>query len=173
MSAGVHAHAQSGRVTQRCHNSPDGKRGLRSANDGSVCGGFGGFEKSSYLGSWLGRRRLTFACSPKPGQWPCGRCRTCFGADGKASIERLCISLPYVETVNSKVIKGFVRVFRVSYVFFVFRTCFSCFGIPMFHVYMLRTFYVRFTYPYLAMVHTHELQSRDYLPCENLIPMMK
>ena len=26
--------------------------------------------------------------------------------------------------------------------------CFSCFGIPVFYVYMLWTFYVRFTYPY-------------------------
>ena len=41
--------------------------------------------------------------------------------DGKASIERLCISLPYVETLNSKVIKGFVPELRSCYVFFVFR----------------------------------------------------
>ena len=32
------------------------------------------------------------------------------------------------------------------------KSCFSCFGIPMFYVNMLWTFYVRFTYPYLAMV---------------------
>ena len=43
------------------------------------------------------------------------------GADGKASIERLSISLPYVETFNSKVIKGFVPELRSRYVFFVFR----------------------------------------------------
>ena len=30
--------------------------------------------------------------------------------------------------------------------------CFSCFGIPMFYLYILWTFYVRFTYPYLAML---------------------
>ena len=42
-------------------------------------------------------------------------------ADGKASIERLRISLPYVETFNSKVIKGFVPELRSRYVFFVFR----------------------------------------------------
>ena len=41
------------------------------------------------LSFWLGRRRLTFACSPKPGQWLCSRCRTWFGADGKVR----CISL--------------------------------------------------------------------------------
>ena len=47
---------------------------------------------------------------------------TCWrGSDEKASIERLCISLPYVETFNSKVIKGFVPELRSRYVFFVFR----------------------------------------------------
>ena len=43
------------------------------------------------------------------------------GADGKVIIERLCISLPYVEIFNSKVIKGFVPDLRSRYVFFVFR----------------------------------------------------
>ena len=72
------------------------------------------------LSSWLGRRRLTFASSPKPGQWPCGGCHTCWGgADEKASKERLCLS-PYVETFNSKVIKGFVPELRSRYVLFVF-----------------------------------------------------
>ena len=44
-----------------------------------------------------------------------------WGADGKASIERLCISLPYGETFNSKIIKGFVPELRSRSVFFVFR----------------------------------------------------
>ena len=63
------------------------------------------------------RRRLTFACSPRP----CGRYRTWFGADGRVVIQRLCFSLPHVEKpFNSKVIKSFVpelrsrKVFRVS-----------------------------------------------------------
>ena len=43
------------------------------------------------------------------------------GADEKVIMERLCISLPYVETFNSKVIKGFVPELRSRYVFFVFR----------------------------------------------------
>ena len=69
------------------------------------------------------------------------------GADGKASMERLCLS-PYVEKpFDSKVIKSFVPELRS-------RKCFSCFGIPRFYVYMLWTFYVRFTYPYLDMLHT-------------------
>ena len=47
---------------------------------------------------------MTFACS----SWPCGGCaRDGGGADGKVSIERLCLS-PYVEKpFNSKVIKKF------------------------------------------------------------------
>ena len=44
---------------------------------------------------------------------------------------------------NSKVIKRFVPELRS-------RKCFSCFGIPMFYVYMLWTFYVRFPYPYVT-----------------------
>ena len=47
---------------------------------------------------------------------------------------------PYVEKpLNSKVIKSFVPKLRS-------RKCFSYFGILMFYVYMLWTFYVRFTY---------------------------
>ena len=62
---------------------------------------------------------MTFASSP----WPCGGCHTCCGggADGKAIIERLCLS-PYVKKpFNSKVIKGFVLDLRSRYVFFMFR----------------------------------------------------
>ena len=63
------------------------------------------------------------------------------GADGKSSIKRLCLS-PYVEKpFNSKVINSFVPELRS-------RKWFSCFEIPMFSVYMLWTFYVRYTYPY-------------------------
>ena len=52
----------------------------------------------------------------------CGGCRTRWrGADDMAGIERMCISLPYVETFNSKVIKGFVPELRSRYVFFEFR----------------------------------------------------
>ena len=110
---------------------------------GSVRGGFWEIWKSQELSLAVRRRRVTFASS----QWPCGGCHTYWGGggDGKVSIEILCLS-PYVETFNSKVIKGFVPELRN-------RKCFSCFGIPMFYVYMLWIFYVRFTYPYLAMVH--------------------
>ena len=51
------------------------------------------------------------------------------------------IYLSYIEEpLNTKVIKSFVPELRS-------RKCFSCFEIPMFYVYMLRTFYVRFAYP--------------------------
>ena len=54
---------------------------------------------------------------------------------------------PYVEKpLNSKVIKCFVPELRS-------RKCFSCFRIPMFYVYMLWTFYVRFPYSCMGMVH--------------------
>ena len=66
------------------------------------------------------------------------------GGDGKVIIERLRISLPYVETFNSKVIKGFVPELRSRYLF-------SCFGIPMFYVYMLWTFYARFSYSWIRI----------------------
>ena len=136
--------AQSRHVTQRCHNrNPRWETGLGSANDVTHWKRaqriLGDLKKSLVelcLAVW--RRRVTSACSPKPGQWPCDRCHTCWwGADGKASIERLCLS-PYVEKpFNSKVIKSFVPELRS-------RKCFSHFRIPMFYIYMLRTFYVRF-----------------------------
>ena len=53
---------------------------------------------------------------------------------------------PYVKKpLNSKVIKSFVPELKSH-------KCFSCFGIPMFYVYVLWTFYVRFTYLYHGYV---------------------
>ena len=78
-------------------------------------------KKVSELSSWFGRRRLTFASSPKPGQWPRGGCHTCWGGGRWKSQNRKNVYLsPYVEEpLNSKVIKSFVpeirsRVFRAS-----------------------------------------------------------
>ena len=107
---------------------------------GSVRGGFGGIWRKSESGVefCLGGRKLTFARALRP----CVGCARDWGTDGKVVKERLCFSLPYVKKpLNSKVIKSFVPELRS-------RKCFSCFGIPMFYVYMLWTFYVRFTYPY-------------------------
>ena len=58
-------------------------------------------------------------------------------ADGKVIIERLCISLPHVETFNSKVIKGFVSELRSRYVFFMFRFGFSFNSISTFVGYLM------------------------------------
>ena len=104
-------------------------------------GGFWGFWKKSvgWVEFCLGRRQLAFACSPKPGQWPCGGCRTRWGGGRCKSQNRKNVYLsPYVEEpLNSKVIKCFVPELRSH-------KCFSCFEIPMFYVYMIWTFYVRF-----------------------------
>ena len=70
------------------------------------------------------------------------------GADGKVIIERLCISLPYVETFNSKVIKGFVPELRSRYVFFVFR---DSYVLCIYVMNILCTFHA---YPYLGRVHS-------------------
>ena len=97
-----------------------------------ACEGFGGFWKSQLVelspaseeNGWLslGRRGL--------GQVPHGM----GGSDEKARIERMCLSPCVEEPLNSKVIKSFVPELRS-------RKCFSCFEIPMFYVYMLRTFW--------------------------------
>ena len=118
-------------------------------------------KKVSELSLAVGRRRLTFASSPKQCQWPCGGCYTWWGeADGKISIERLCLS-PYVEKpFNSKVIKSFVPELRS-------RKWFSCFGIPTFYVFMLWIFYVRFTYPDIWLCYTLE-----YLEPFNIVDML-
>ena len=88
--------AQSGRVTQRCHNSPDVKRRIASANDithRKRAEDFGRFWKSQLVemrpasggDGWLSLARGDL----------CGGCQTCSGggADEKARIERLCLSL--------------------------------------------------------------------------------
>ena len=86
-------------------------------------GGFGGIWKksvSSELDSH-GKSRLSGLAEAR---WICvlqAPHEMGGGADGKVIIERLCISLPYVETFNSKVIKGFVPELRSRYMFFVFR----------------------------------------------------
>ena len=75
-----------------------------------------------------------------------GRCHTSWGGRWKSQNRKNVYLSPYVkEPLNSKVIKSFVPELRSK--------CFSCFEIPMFYVYMLWTVYVRFTKPYLAMVH--------------------
>ena len=132
-----------GSVGHRCQNKNSRTRGYewRYVPE-AFTEDFGGIEKSQLSweldtdqeGSTFGARR------GQTNLRATGAARDVGGGDGKDSIERLCLS-PYVETFNSKVIKVFIPELRS-------RISFSCFGIPMFNVYMLWTFYVRFAYPY-------------------------
>ena len=102
-------------------HAPEARRGLREILKKSV----------SSVEFCLGRWRLAFACSPKPGQWPCGGCHTCCGGRWKSQNRKNVYLSNYVEEpLNSKLIKSFVRELRS-------RTCFLCFEVPMFYVYML------------------------------------
>ena len=148
INAGVHARGRNGRVTQRCHNSPDGKRGYRvrvTSRTGSARRIWGILKKlvelspASEEDGWLslaGRGLATGAHEMGGGgRW-------------KSQHRKNVYLSPYVEEpLNSKVIKSFVPELRS-------RKCFSCFEIPMFYVYMLWTFYVRFTYSCIkGMLH--------------------
>ena len=122
---------------------------------------FGRFEKSQL--SWeLDTEREGSTFGAHRGQTnlrATGATRVWGEADGKASIERLCISLSYVEEpLNSKVIKNFVPELRS-------RKCFSCFEIPMFYVYISWTFYVRFTRSRIWLWYTTGIYIYIYIYC--------
>ena len=140
ITTGVHAHGRNRRVTQRCHNSPDGKRGYRmrsTSRTGSARRILGDFKKSvSWVESCRPKKKDDFRLIAEA----LGRCRTRWGVVRWKSKNRKNVYLsPYVEEpLNSKVIKSFVPELRS-------RKCFSCFEIPMFYVYMLWIFCVRFT----------------------------
>ena len=92
LSAGIHARARRGCVIQKCQNeTTDRPWGFEWRHAPEACvEDFGGFEKRVELSFAVRRRRVTFASS----QWSCGGCRTYWWrADGKASIEILCLSL--------------------------------------------------------------------------------
>ena len=118
------------------------KRGLR-------------FEKSQLVEFCRRRKTVDFRGSPKPGQWPCSRCRTWFGADGKVSIKRWYLS-PYVEKpFNSKVIKSFVPELRSRQVFFVFRDSYVIYALyEHYERFAYRYGYVYFTYSCMGMLHS-------------------
>ena len=86
------------------------------------------------------------------------------GEDGKVIIERLCTSLPYVETFNSKVIKGFVPELRSRYVFFVSRDSYVLYVMNI-----LCTFH---TYPYhgygTRLLNEKKKQNEGWKLSENL-----
>ena len=108
-------------VTRAQLGNGDRECGWRHAPEAR--GGFGGFWKSQLVGLRTRHRtrRVDFRGSQRRDEFARYVRRTRWGADGKARIERMCISLPYIETFNSKVIKGFVPELRSRYVFFVFR----------------------------------------------------
>ena len=143
-----------GFIVHRCQNKNPRTRGCqwRHAPE-AYAEGLGEFEKSQL--SWVLRSEeegwLSLARSGLVAGATCVRGR----ADGKVSIERLCLS-PYVEKpLNSKVIKSLVPELRSC-------KCFSCFGIPIFWdsyvscfgIPMLWTFYVRFPYLCMGMLYS-------------------
>ena len=83
------------------------------------------------------------------------------GADGKVIIERLCISLPYVETFNSKVIKGFVPELRSRYVFFMFR---DSYVLCIYVMNILCTFHI-FMYGYVTVIEHENDGDSNYNWC--------
>ena len=140
--------ARGGCVIHRCQNKNPIERltsGCEWRHVPEVCARriWGILKKSvSWVESCLGRRRLTFACSPKPGQWPLWRVPHVLegGSRWKSPNRKDEYLSPYVEKpFNLKVIKSFVPELRS-------RKCFSCFEIPMFYVYTIRTCYVHFTH---------------------------
>ena len=106
-------------------------------------GGFWGFWKGQLV-SWVLPRKKTvdFRLLAKALR----RVRTCWWVGRWESHKRKNMyRSPYVEEpLKSKVIKSFVPELRS-------RKCFSCFEIPMYYVYMLWAFYVRFTHMHIRI----------------------
>ena len=93
INIGVYVRARSERVTQRCHNSPRWETGLQSANDLTQrkrAEDFGNLKKVSRVEIRLRTGRVDFRLLTEA----LSKCRTRWGgADEKARIERLCLSL--------------------------------------------------------------------------------
>ena len=126
INAGVHTRAHGADVSLRDVTIAQMRNGARESewrHAPEARGGFWVIWKSQFVElrtrlrtgrfklSGLAEARRICAC----------QVRTWLGADRTAIIERLCLSLPYFETFNSKVIKGFVPELRSRYVFFVFQ----------------------------------------------------
>ena len=123
-------------------------------------------KKSVELRTRLRTGRVDFQSSLRPDEYVRYGHPTCWGArwgaDGKASIERLCIFLPYVETFNSKVIKGFVPKLRSRYVFFVFRdSCVLC----IYVLNILCTFRISVSRVWCTLTIKNEILLLEYLRC--------
>ena len=153
MSACSHAHTQCGRVTQRCHNrNPRWETGFGRANDVTHrkrTEDLGNFEKVSWV---LPREKTVgfrlFVEARLVALWRVPHVLG-WGANGKVIIERLRISLPYVETFNSKVIKRFrswtkksLRVFRVSGFLYYMYICYEH-SIYVSHIHIMGMVHIR------------------------------
>ena len=115
---------------------------------GSVRGGFGGiWKKVSELSSGVRGGRLAFGARWSQASSHAAGAHVVWGRWKSQHRKNVYLS-PYVEEpLNSKVIKCFVPELRS-------RECFSCFGIPMFYIYILWTFY-----SCMAMVHIESNES--------------
>ena len=156
--AQVLTRTRGGCVVHRYQNKDPRTRGCdfgmwMTSCTGSARGGFWGFWRKSV--SWVRLRtgRVDFRGSLRPDECVRYGRRTWWGwADGKVIIQRLCISLPYVETFNSKVINVFfffLPELRSRYVFFVF---WDSYVLCIYAMNILWTFH---TYPYLVMLQCY------------------
>ena len=145
--------AQSGSVTQRCHNSPRWETGLQSVNDVTHrkrTEDFGNFKKIRRVETRHRTRQLTFAWSRRP--WA-GVARDS-GRGRLKSQNRKSVPLsPYVEKpLNSKIIKSFVPELRSRKVFFEFR---DSYVLCIYVMNVQRTLHI---FMYMAMVHSYSVQ---------------
>ena len=127
-------------MTGGCEWRHDRKRGLR-------------FEKSQLVKFLPRKKKVDFSLTRRGLAWDVASGGG-GGSDGKVVIERLCLSLPYVEKpLKSKLIKSFVPELRSRKCFFVFRDSYVIYMSVMDIMNVLRTgmTYVYFTYSYLAM----------------------
>ena len=132
INTGVHAGAHGADVSLRDVTIAQlGNRGYRvrmTSRTRSVRKIWGFLKKVSRVETCLRVRRLAFACSPKPGQWPWWQVPHEMGGRWKSQNRKNVYLSSYVEEpLNSKVIKSFIPELRS-------RKCFSCFEIPMFSV---------------------------------------
>ena len=122
-------------------------------------------KKVSWIEFCVGRRRLTFPSSPRPGFG----CHTCWGwVDRWKSQHRKIVYLsPYVEKpFNSKLIKSFVPELISYQVFFVFRDSYGLCYIWTFYEHYMYVSYIHI----MGMLHSHFISSdkTDFQMIENL-----
>ena len=145
---------QRGCVVHRCQNKNPRTRGCEWRHAAEVCTeDFGRFEKNQLVEFCLRGRRLTFTRLP----WPCGRCRTWFGGDGKVCIERWYLS-PYVKKPFSSKVISFVPELR-SHKWFL------CFGdsyvLCIYVMNILCTFHI-FMYGYVTFTDMSSINFHLY-----------